>query len=52
MADFQSPFVPELPRFTGGAVGYLGYDAATWFEPAPWPRRSMAAAAIATRPDS
>jgi anthranilate synthase component 1 len=22
-----------LPRFTGGAVGYLGYDAAAWFEP-------------------
>jgi len=25
--------VPGLPRFTGGAVGYLGYDAAAWFEP-------------------
>src|SRR5213082_3380117 len=25
MADFQSPFVASLPRFTGGAVGYLGY---------------------------
>jgi anthranilate synthase component 1 len=33
MADFRSPYVPELPRFTGGAVGYLGYDAASWFEP-------------------
>jgi anthranilate synthase component 1 len=33
MADFNSPFVPELPRFTGGAVGYLGYGAASWFEP-------------------
>jgi anthranilate synthase component 1 len=33
MADFRSPFVPGLPRFTGGAVGYLGYGAATWFEP-------------------
>jgi anthranilate synthase component 1 len=33
MADFSSPFVPELPRFTGGAVGYLGYDTASWFEP-------------------
>jgi anthranilate synthase component 1 len=33
MAAFTSPFVPELPRFTGGAVGYLGYDAAAWFEP-------------------
>src|SRR5216117_4146579 len=34
MADFRSPFVPDLPRFTGGAVGYLGYGAASWFEPA------------------
>src|SRR5438034_4960250 len=33
MADFRSPFVPGLPRFTGGAVGHLGYGAATWFEP-------------------
>ena len=34
MSGFQSPFVPGLPRFTGGAVGYLGYDTASWFEPA------------------
>jgi anthranilate synthase component 1 len=34
MNGFQSPFVPGLPRFTGGAVGYLGYAAAGWFEPA------------------
>jgi anthranilate synthase component I len=33
MAGFHSPYVPDLPRFTGGAVGYLGYDAASWFEP-------------------
>jgi anthranilate synthase component I len=33
MAGFNAPFVPGLPRFTGGAVGYLGYDAASWFEP-------------------
>jgi anthranilate synthase component 1 len=33
MTDFRSPFVPDLPRFTGGAVGYLGYGAASWFEP-------------------
>src|SRR5881394_485982 len=33
MADFRSPFVPDLPRFTGGAVGYFGYGASTWFEP-------------------
>ncbi|HXE80278.1 MAG TPA: anthranilate synthase component I [Vicinamibacterales bacterium] len=35
MADYRSPYVPELPRFTGGAVGYLGFDAAAWFEPVP-----------------
>ncbi|OFW30848.1 MAG: anthranilate synthase component I [Acidobacteria bacterium RIFCSPLOWO2_02_FULL_65_29] len=33
MADFRSPFVPDLPRFTGGAVGYFSYGAASWFEP-------------------
>jgi anthranilate synthase component 1 len=33
MAGFHSPYVPGLPRFTGGAVGYLTYDAAAWFEP-------------------
>lgn len=33
MNSFQSPFVSGLPRFTGGAVGYLGYDTAAWFEP-------------------
>jgi anthranilate synthase component 1 len=35
MSDFRSPAVPDLPRFTGGAVGFLGYDAAAWFEPVP-----------------
>ena len=35
MAGFHAPFVPGLPRFTGGAVGYLTYDAAAWFEPVP-----------------
>ena len=33
MADFRSPFVPDLPRFTGGAVGFFGYGASSWFEP-------------------
>jgi anthranilate synthase component I len=27
MAEFRAPFVPGLPRFTGGAVGFIGYDA-------------------------
>ena len=34
MAEFRSPFVPGLPRFTGGAVGFIGYDASPSFEPA------------------
>ena len=33
MSDYRAPVVPGLPRFTGGAVGFLGYDAARWFEP-------------------
>ena len=33
MADYRSPFVADLPRFTGGAVGYFGYGASSWFEP-------------------
>src|SRR5215207_2872179 len=34
MSEYRSPFVPDLPRLTGGAVGYFGYDASLWFEPA------------------
>jgi anthranilate synthase component 1 len=34
MSAYRAPQVPGLPRFTGGAVGYLGYDAAAAFEPA------------------
>ena len=33
LAEYQAPFVAELPRFTGGGVGYLAYDTAAWFEP-------------------
>ena len=43
MSDYRAPVVPGLPRFTGGAVGFLGYDAASWFEPsldAVWSKRS------------
>src|SRR5205809_6544641 len=34
MAEFRAPFVQGLPRFTGGAVGFIGYDASVGFEPA------------------
>ena len=43
MAEFRAPYVPDLPRFTGGAVGFIGYDAAVRFEPAlrdAWLRRA------------
>ena len=33
MRKYHAPRVPNLPRFTGGAVGFLGYEAARWFEP-------------------
>jgi anthranilate synthase component I len=33
MSEFRSPYVPGLPRFTGGAVGVIGYDASPAFEP-------------------
>lgn len=33
MSQYHSPWVEGLPRFTGGAVGFLGYEAAAWFEP-------------------
>ena len=44
MNRYRSPVVPGLPRFIGGAVGFLGYDAARWFEPSldkVWARRNL-----------
>lgn len=35
MAPFKSPFVPLLPKFSGGAVGFLGYDIARSLERLP-----------------
>ena len=35
LAPFQPVYVPGLPRFVGGAVGYLGYDVVRHFEPIP-----------------
>ena len=32
---FRPPDVPELPRFFGGLVGYIGYGAARFFEELP-----------------
>lgn len=33
LGRFEAVAVPGLPRFHGGAVGYLGYEAVTHFEP-------------------
>ncbi len=35
MARYRPVPDPELPRFFGGAVGYIGYDAVAQFEKAP-----------------
>jgi anthranilate synthase component I len=54
MAEFRAPFVPDLPRLTGGAVGFIGYDASPLFEPvlsAAWRRAEAAHAADAGRED-
>ncbi len=37
MAEFKPVDVPGLPRFTGGMVGYLGFEYATRIEPIPVP---------------
>jgi anthranilate synthase component I len=35
LAQHQAIALPGLPRFCGGAVGYLGYDTVRWFERLP-----------------
>src|SRR6266436_5380859 len=37
LAGYRAPHVPELPRFTGGAVGYAGYDTVRFVERLPKP---------------
>jgi len=33
--SYRAVHLPELPRFTGGAVGYAGYDVVRYYEPLP-----------------
>ncbi|HWB61532.1 MAG TPA: anthranilate synthase component I [Chthoniobacteraceae bacterium] len=33
MAQYRVVELPDLPRFTGGAVGYIAYDVVRFFEP-------------------
>ena len=35
LAPYRAVEVPDLPRFLGGAVGYLGYEAVRYFEELP-----------------
>ncbi len=35
LREHQAVALPGLPRFCGGAVGYLAYDAVRWFERLP-----------------
>ncbi len=37
LAEYRPPTVPWLPRFWGGAVGYVAYDAVRAFEPSALP---------------
>jgi anthranilate synthase component 1 len=37
LATYRAPHVPGLPRFSGGAVGYAGYDAVRYVEHLPNP---------------
>src|ERR1700693_1185610 len=39
MARYQFVSRPELPRFAGGAVGFIGYEAIQFFEPKGAPAR-------------
>jgi anthranilate synthase component I len=39
MARYRFVTCPELPRFAGGAVGFLGYEAIQFFEPKVPPAR-------------
>ena len=55
MTEFQSPFVAGLPRFTGGAVGFIGYDASPVFEPVlddAWQKASWASSSAAAEDDA
>lgn len=35
LRQYRSPSLPDLPRFTGGAVGFFGYDLLQYYEKLP-----------------
>src|ERR1051326_4672820 len=42
MSRFSTERLPNAPRFTGGLVGYLGYESVRYFEPTLKPRMNRA----------
>jgi anthranilate synthase component 1 len=40
MAPYQPVPLPDMPRFQGGAVGYLAYECVRYFERLPTPERN------------
>jgi anthranilate synthase component 1 len=42
MSRFSTERLPNAPRFTGGLVGYLGYESVRYFEPTLQPRITAA----------
>jgi anthranilate synthase component I len=39
LRTYKSPMLPDLPRFTGGAVGFFGYDLLQYYEKLPKHRK-------------
>lgn len=39
LSSFSSPYFEDMPRFTGGAIGFFGYDLLQYYEKLPAHRR-------------
>ncbi|HXI15793.1 MAG TPA: anthranilate synthase component I [Chloroflexota bacterium] len=39
LAPYQPVYLPDMPRFQGGAVGYLAYECVRYFEDLPSPEK-------------
>jgi anthranilate synthase component 1 len=46
LSRFPAAHVPNAPRFSGGLVGYVGYEAVRYFEPTLKPRMNNIATSI------
>jgi len=52
MARFKAADLPQLPRFWGGLVGYLAYEAVSFFEPVAGAPRGAGSLAQFVLPDA